>query len=82
MPSRRARAAARRARVTSRDELRSALEDFVKYDGPAFLEVITDQNAHVYPMIGPGMGYKDMITGKYITPRSEKDVIVDKNAGF
>jgi hypothetical protein len=44
--------------------------------------VITDQNAHVYPMIGPGMGYKDMITGKYITPRSAKDVIVDKNAGF
>jgi acetolactate synthase-1/2/3 large subunit len=69
-------------RVTTRDELRGALEEFVKYDGPAFLEVITDQNAHVYPMIGPGMGYKDMITGKYITPRTEKDVVVDKNAGF
>jgi hypothetical protein len=44
--------------------------------------VITDQTAHVYPMIGPGMGYKDMITGKYITARSAKDVVVDKDAGF
>ena len=69
-------------RVTSRDELRGALEAFVKHTGPAFLEVITDQTAHVYPMIGPGMGYKDMITGKYITARSAKDVVVDKNAGF
>ncbi|MBM4243809.1 MAG: biosynthetic-type acetolactate synthase large subunit [Deltaproteobacteria bacterium] len=69
-------------RVTAREELRGALEEFVRYEGPAFLEVITDQNAHVYPMIGPGMGYKDMITGKYITPRSRKDVVVDKNAGF
>jgi len=69
-------------RVTSRDELRDALDAFVHHDGPAFLEVITDQNAHVYPMIGPGMGYKDMITGKYIKPRAVKDVVVDKNAGF
>ena len=69
-------------RVTTRDELRGALEAFVKHEGPAFLEVITDQNAHVYPMIGPGMGYKDMITGQHITPRAQKDVVVDKNAGF
>ena len=69
-------------RVTSRAELRGALEAFVAHDGPAFLEIITDQNAHVYPMIGPGMGYKDMITGKFIKPRVVTDVVVDKNAGF
>jgi acetolactate synthase-1/2/3 large subunit len=69
-------------RVTRREELRAALEAWVAHEGPAFLEVITDQTAHVYPMIGPGMGYKDMITGKYITPRTQKDVVVDKNAGF
>ncbi|MBU6282373.1 acetolactate synthase, large subunit, biosynthetic type, partial [bacterium] len=69
-------------RVASRSELRPALEAFVGYEGPAFLEVIVDQSAHVYPMIGPGMGYKDMITGKYIKPRSQKDVVVDPNAGF
>jgi acetolactate synthase-1/2/3 large subunit len=28
-----------------------------------------DLKSHVYPMIGPGMGYKDMITGKYIPSR-------------
>jgi acetolactate synthase-1/2/3 large subunit len=69
-------------RVSKHEELRPALEAFVSTEGPAFLEVIVDQSAHVYPMIGPGMGYKDMITGKYIKPRSEKDVVVDKNAGF
>jgi acetolactate synthase-1/2/3 large subunit len=41
----------------------------VNHDGPAFLEVITDQGADVFPMVGPGMGYKDMITGPHIKPR-------------
>jgi len=68
--------------VTQRDELAATLEEFVRFAGPAFLEVIVDQNAHVYPMIGPGMGYRDMITGKYIRARSDKSVDVDKNAGF
>ena len=31
---------------------------------------MNDDDAHVYPMIGPGMGYKDMITGPYIKPRT------------
>ncbi|MEI8358954.1 MAG: thiamine pyrophosphate-dependent enzyme, partial [Deltaproteobacteria bacterium] len=69
-------------RVSLRSDLRPALEAFVKFDGPAFLEVVVDQTAHVYPMIGPGMGYKDMITGKHIKARGRKDVIVDPNAGF
>ncbi len=69
-------------RVTERGDLDEALEAFVGFDGPALLEVMVDQNAHVYPMIGPGMGYKDMITGDYIKPRERKDVVVDKNAGF
>lgn len=69
-------------RVTERQKLRDTLEAFVNFPGPALLEVIVDQDAHVYPMIGPGMGYKDMITGKFIKPRERKDVVVDKNAGF
>ncbi|MGH7822147.1 MAG: biosynthetic-type acetolactate synthase large subunit, partial [Candidatus Binatia bacterium] len=48
---------------------RKTLEEFVSHPGPAFVEAMVDQNAHVYPMIGPGMGYKDMITGKFIVPR-------------
>jgi acetolactate synthase-1/2/3 large subunit len=63
-------------RVTKNREVKPALLEFVKYRGPAFLEVMVDQNAHVYPMVGPGMGYKDMITGKHIPsrdkPRSER----------
>jgi acetolactate synthase-1/2/3 large subunit len=33
--------------------------------------VMVDPSAHVYPMVGPGMGYKDMITGKWIPARDK-----------
>jgi acetolactate synthase I/II/III large subunit len=56
-------------RVTKIADVRPCLEEFVHFAGPAFLEVMVDQNAHVYPMVGPGMGYKEMITGKYIPSR-------------
>jgi acetolactate synthase-1/2/3 large subunit len=58
-------------RVSTTPDVRPRLEEFVNFPGPALLEVIVDQNAHVYPMIGPGMAYKDMITGKYIPSRGE-----------
>jgi hypothetical protein len=29
-----------------------------------------DQDACVYPMVGPGMGYKEMVTGEYIASRT------------
>ncbi|HOH52355.1 MAG TPA: thiamine pyrophosphate-dependent enzyme, partial [Candidatus Hydrogenedentes bacterium] len=56
-------------RVTGYDELQEALEAFVKFEGPAFLEVMTDKQAFVYPMVGPGMAYRDMLTGPHITSR-------------
>jgi acetolactate synthase-1/2/3 large subunit len=56
-------------RITKNEEVRPILEEFVAFDGPAFLEVMVDQKAHVYPMIGPGAGYKEMITGKNIRSR-------------
>ena len=56
-------------RVTDNAQVRPQLEAFVAFPGPAFLEVMVDQSAHVYPMVGPGMGYKDMITGKHIPAR-------------
>jgi len=56
-------------RISKAGEVRPVLEEFVAFEGPAFLEVMVDQRAHVYPMIGPGMGYKDMITGKNIRSR-------------
>jgi len=58
-------------RVTRKEDVRPRLEEFVKHPGPAFLEVMIDPHAHVYPMVGPGMGYKEMITGKHIVPREE-----------
>jgi acetolactate synthase-1/2/3 large subunit len=56
-------------RASDVKDVRPLLEEFVKFAGPAFLEVMTDTHGHVYPMIGPGMGYKEMITGKWIPPR-------------
>ncbi len=56
-------------RVSTNAEVRPALEAFARFEGPAFLEVMVDQNAHVYPMVPPGMGYKDMITGRWIPSR-------------
>ena len=56
-------------RVSTYDELKPALEAFLNFDGPAFLEVVTDKHAFVYPMVGPGMPYKEMLTGPHIKGR-------------
>jgi acetolactate synthase I/II/III large subunit len=57
-------------RVNEKSQLHDALKKFVEYEGPAFLEVMIDPDACVYPMVGPGMGYKEMITGDFIAGRS------------
>jgi acetolactate synthase-1/2/3 large subunit len=69
-------------RVSNRAEVRQALEEFTRFPGPAFLEVLIDQHEHVYPMVGPGMGYSDMIVGKYIKPREKTEGRVDASASF
>lgn len=56
-------------RVSGRAELRAVLKEFVECKRPAFLEVMTDQDAMVFPMVGPGKGYKDMLVGDFINPR-------------
>jgi acetolactate synthase I/II/III large subunit len=56
-------------RLTDRKNMRRVLKEFVEHEHPAFLEVMIDPDAHVYPMIGPGMGYKEMITGDFIPGR-------------
>src|SRR4030095_5855785 len=56
-------------RATDPGEVPALLEAFVRFAGPAFLEVMVDPTAHVYPMVGPGMGYKDMSAGKWIPAR-------------
>jgi acetolactate synthase I/II/III large subunit len=56
-------------RLSERSKVTDTLKRFLKHDGPAFLEVMIDTEASVYPMVGPGMGYKDMDTGPYIHAR-------------
>lgn len=60
-------------RVEKKADLKVSLQDFVKTDGPAFLEVIIDQEAGVYPMVSPGVGYQQMITGDYIANRNKSE---------
>ncbi|HOJ32126.1 MAG TPA: biosynthetic-type acetolactate synthase large subunit [Candidatus Hydrogenedentes bacterium] len=56
-------------RLRDKAHVKKTLEEFIAFDGPAFLECLINPNAHVYPMVGPGMGYKEMVTGDYIVPR-------------
>lgn len=56
-------------RLTDKDLLKETLKKFIEFNGPAFLEVMTDPEACVYPMVGPGMGYTEMITGDFIVGR-------------
>jgi acetolactate synthase-1/2/3 large subunit len=64
-------------RLDSKDLLKETLKKFIEFTGPAFLEVMIDPDACVYPMVGPGMGYKEMITGDYILGRDAIDSISD-----
>jgi acetolactate synthase-1/2/3 large subunit len=45
------------------------VEEFLAADGPAFLDVSIDPEASVYPMVGPGLSYREMITGDFIPNR-------------
>jgi acetolactate synthase I/II/III large subunit len=51
------------------EELEATIAAFLAFEGPAFLEVMIDQDAGVYPMVGPGASYAQMITGDFITSR-------------
>jgi acetolactate synthase-1/2/3 large subunit len=60
-------------RLTDKKMLKDTLKKFIQFEGPAFLEVMTDPDACVYPMVGPGMGYREMVTGDYIVSREKKE---------
>ena len=62
-------------RLEVKNEIKSTVKKFIEFDGPAFLEVIIDPDAGVYPMVGPGQTYNKMITGDWIKNRNE---IVDE----
>ena len=54
-------------------DVETTVAEFMAFDGPAFLEVIIDRDAGVYPMVGPGQSYANMITGDWIEARSKPD---------
>ncbi len=58
-------------RLENKDDLPAVIREFMDFDGPAFLEVIIDRDAGVYPMVGPGQSYENMITGDFIKSRSK-----------
>jgi acetolactate synthase-1/2/3 large subunit len=68
-------------RVESPAGLEETLRAFVRFDGPAFLEVMIDQNADVFPMVGPGQSYSDMITGPFIPSRTTRHSEVGHSGG-
>lgn len=56
-------------KLDRKEEIAQTIRRFIEFDGPAFLEVIIDPNAGVYPMVGPGLSYDKMITGDWIECR-------------
>ncbi len=56
-------------RLDKSADIAATVADFLAFDGPAFLEVVIDPDAGVYPMVGPGSTYAEMITGDWIASR-------------
>jgi acetolactate synthase-1/2/3 large subunit len=61
-------------RLDKKSDVPRVIEEFISFQGPAFLEVMIDQDAGVYPMVGPGQAYEDMITGDHIPSRGKVEV--------
>ncbi|MBT8083001.1 MAG: biosynthetic-type acetolactate synthase large subunit [Gammaproteobacteria bacterium] len=58
-------------RLDSKGDLPRVIREFMEFEGPSFLEVIIDRDAGVYPMVGPGLSYDNMITGEWIRSREK-----------
>ena len=52
--------------INKNEQVYKTLKTFVDFPEAAFLEVIIDQDAGVFPMVCPGTGYQQMITGAHI----------------
>lgn len=61
-------------RLDRKEDVPRIVEEFMKFEGPAFLEVVIDRDAGVYPMVGPGQTYDAMITGDFIPSRHKVEV--------
>ena len=56
-------------RLDRKEDVPRVVAEFLAFPGPAFLEVMIDVDAGVFPMVGPGQTYEGMITGPHIPTR-------------
>jgi acetolactate synthase I/II/III large subunit len=61
-------------RLEHKADVPRVIAEFVGFKGPAFLEVMIDPDAGVYPMVGPGQSYEEMITGEHIPSRTKVNI--------
>ncbi|HEV3182661.1 MAG TPA: biosynthetic-type acetolactate synthase large subunit [Steroidobacteraceae bacterium] len=62
------------ARLEHKADVPRVIAECLAFEGPAFLEVMIDPDAGVYPMVGPGQSYEEMITGEFIPSRHKVDI--------
>jgi acetolactate synthase I/II/III large subunit len=61
-------------RLDKKADVPRVIDEFIRFKGAAFLEVMIDPDAGVYPMVGPGQAYAEMITGDHIPSRTKVDI--------
>lgn len=61
-------------RLERKEDVQRVVREFIEFKGPAFLEVMIDPDAGVYPMVGPGQAYDEMITGDHIASRHKTQI--------
>jgi acetolactate synthase I/II/III large subunit len=61
-------------RLDRKADVPRVIREFIEFKGPAFLEVHIDPDAGVYPMVGPGQAYDEMITGDFIPSRTKIEI--------
>jgi acetolactate synthase-1/2/3 large subunit len=61
-------------RLDRKADVPRVIKEFIEFAGPAFLEVMIDPDAGVYPMVGPGQSYDEMITGDHIPSRTQVEI--------
>ena len=61
-------------RLDKKADVPRIIEEFIRFQGAAFIEVMIDPDAGVYPMVGPGQAYVEMITGDHIPSRTPVDI--------
>jgi acetolactate synthase I/II/III large subunit len=61
-------------RLDRKEDVPRVIRELIEFKGPAFVEVMIDPDAGVYPMVGPGQTYAQMITGDFIASRHEVEI--------